>query len=212
MVTGSPTVLTVDSAVIDEVASYDLDADGTNDSDFRVGAGAILVDVANPSRGTACGRVTAVTLGGSDVVSIAFDNGLGSTAPLPADLRLVPAHVYQVQGTGPPELRRDGDLLAKDVEDLQVAWFFDDDGDGQADPGEYRGVSGTSFDPSTLDGNELRELRVTLVARTRGEDPRNPQAAGTGQATENRGTNVAGDDGRRRRLHTATLRLRNVPL
>ena len=55
----TPTVV-VDDVVIDGTASYDTDADGTNDSDFRAGAGAILVDAGNPDRGVACGLVTAV--------------------------------------------------------------------------------------------------------------------------------------------------------
>jgi len=47
------------------------------------------------------------------------------------------------------------------------------------------------------------------VLRTRDDDPRNP-AASRGQSTENRATNVAGVDGHRRRVHTTTMRLRNI--
>ena len=46
---------------------------------------------------------------------------------------------------------------------------------------------------------------------TRDDDPRNPNSAGTGQILENRtGASVTGDDGRRRRVHTATTRIRNL--
>ena len=48
---GSPDVIVVDSLVIDGQATYDTDANGTADSDFRVGAGIILVDVGNPGLG-----------------------------------------------------------------------------------------------------------------------------------------------------------------
>lgn len=208
---GSPDVITVDDVVIDGQATYDTNADGNPDSDFQLGAGAILVDVANPERGSRCGRVTAVSLGASPKVSVDLaQNAFGAAASNPEDLVLVPAHVYAVADGPPPELRRNGELLAKDIEDLQVAWFFDDDGDGQVDGGEYRGVEGNDYDPTALDANALREIRVNLVARTRDDDPRNPDSAGTGQSVENRDTNVAGDDGRRRRVHTATVRVRNI--
>ncbi len=208
---GSAIGFTVEDVVIDGTPSYDLNGDGVNESDFRVGAGAILADVANPGRGVACGVVTAVTAPGS--VSVSFQTGLGGAAALPAQFVLVPAHVYAV--VTPPgdvsQLRRDGVALAKDVEDLQVAWFYDDDGDGQEDAGEMRGVVGTAYNTTLVDGNDLREVRVNLVARTREDDPRNPLNAGTGQTPENRSAaSAAGDDGRRRRSHTSIVRLRNL--
>jgi hypothetical protein len=55
------TSISVDKIIVDELASYDTDSNGTNDSDFRVGAGAILVDTGDPDRGVACG-ITAVDL------------------------------------------------------------------------------------------------------------------------------------------------------
>ena len=59
-------------------------------------------------------------------------------------------------------------------------------------------------------GQLLREIRVNVVVRTRLNDPRNMTSAGTGQILENRTANVPGDDGRHRRIHTSTIRLRNV--
>jgi prepilin-type N-terminal cleavage/methylation domain-containing protein len=207
---GTPIAVSVDDVVIDGQASYDTNTDGNNDSDFRVGGGAILVDAGDATAGVRCGRVTAVTLGASKSVTVSFlsaDPGFGGVT---SDLRLVPAHVYELTGANPPALLRDGELLAKDVEDLQVAWFYDD-GDGQVEAGEYQGTSATDYEPENTDGEALREIRINLVLRTRGEDPRNPDTAGTGQRTENRDTNVAGDDGRRRRVHTVTVRVRNAP-
>ena len=208
----------VDNLVIDGTATYDLDNNGSNDSDFQVGGGAILADLNNSERGVACGVVTAVSTTAPQSVTVSFGNALSSTIPLPADLRLVPAHVYQVVtpgGGAPSELRRDGMTLAKGVEDLQLAWFYDDDPggtDGEVDAGEYRGVSGTAYVPAAVDGNDLRELRVNLVLRSKADHPRKPDAAGRGQSRENRTANLAGDDGRLRRVHTVTVRTRNIAL
>ena len=41
-------------------------------------------------------------------------------------------------------------------------------------------------------------------------DPRNLDSVSSGQEMENRDTNVPGADGRRRRVHTATVRVRNA--
>ena len=202
--------VTVDDVVIDGQPSYDTDGDGTDDSDFRVGAGAILIDLTTTGRGVACGLVTSVTP--PSTVEVSFLNGL-ATATLPADLRLIAAHSYQLVtpgGGAPPRLQRDGVMLAKDVEDLQVAWFYDANDNGQVDANEYQGGSGTVYDNTLVDGNDLREVRVSLVVRTSADDPRNLSAAGTGQAIENRTGSVAGNDGRHRRVHQSTIRVRNV--
>jgi hypothetical protein len=103
-------------------------------------------------------------------------------------------------------------LLAKDVEDLQVAWFYDDDTDGVVDTNEVRGESGTNYATTAVNGVELREIRINLIMRTRANDPRNPDDAGIGQQRENRATGVATADGKHRRVHTATVRLRNLTL
>jgi prepilin-type N-terminal cleavage/methylation domain-containing protein len=204
----------VDDVVVDGTASYDVDGDGTNDSDFRVGGGAILVDVGNPDRGVSCGLVTAVDTVAPASVTVNFLTVHSNAAAQPKDLVLVPGHVYRiVPASDPPRLERNGVVLAKDVEDFQVAWFYDDDEDGEVDdPGETRGVVGTAYATNAVVGDELREIRINLVLRTRADDSRNPDMAGTGQARENRTTAVPGDDGKHRRVHTATVRLRNLTL
>ncbi len=210
---GTVLTMTVDDVIIDGTASYDTDSNGTNDSDFRVNAGAILVDSANPGQGVACGFVTQVTPPNS--VRVTFETGLSGTTSVPSDYILVPAHAYAIATPGGlPELQRDGVTLARDTEDLQVAWFYDDDQDGQLDnPGETRGVVGTPYNTTLVDGNDLREVRVNLVLRTSADDPRRPTDAGTGQVRENRtSASAPGDDGRRRRVHTATVRVRNLSL
>ncbi|MCH2171180.1 PilW family protein [Myxococcota bacterium] len=201
--------INVDDVVIDGQASFDNDGNGIDDSDFRVGGGAILVDLANPSRGAACGVVTAVP--SSTVVSVDFDNSLGSELLTP-DHRLVPAIVYVLStaGLSAGRLERNGVLLVKEVEDLQIAWFFDTNGNGDWDATETPGSVGSVYDNTLADANDLRELRVSLIVRTAYDDPRNPDSASTGQAVENRTSNIAPDDGRRRRIETSTIRLRNV--
>lgn len=206
--TGGSVSITVDDVVVDGTATYS--ASGTN-SDFQVGGGAILVDVNNPGRGCAPGIVSSVPNSTSVVVNM--PDGLGSGASSAPDLRLIPAVVYQVvtpSGSTTPELQRNGVTFARNVEDLQLAWFYDDDDDGQVDSNEYRGSVGSTYDPSTVDGTKLRELRFNLVARTGNADPRNPDSAGQGQKRENRVNNIPAADGHRRRVHTSTIRLRNV--
>lgn len=212
--TGGAT-LVVDDVVLDGVPTYDTDSDGTADSDFQIGGGAILVDVANTDRGVACGMVTGVSLVGPQSVTVNFQTAISAGAASPADVKLVPAHVYWVNAANPPRLLRDATALARDVEDLQASWFYDDDGDDVVDlPGETRGASGSPvLDTSAVDGIDLREIRFHVVVRTRADDPRNEDDAGTGQARENRtAASAPGDDGKRRRVHTATVRLRNLTL
>ncbi len=207
---GSQITFTVDDVVIDDDETYDVDSDGVLDSDFQVGGGAILIDLTNPSQGVACGIVDAVTPTTS--VQVTFKSGLSNLTPNPSDFRLIPAHSYElVTGVGvPSHLERDGDILAKDVEDFQLAWFYDDDGDGQTGGGEVRGVPGTAYNTTLVDGSDLREVRVNLVMTTRVDDPRS-DIVGTGQVLENRTAgSVSGDDGRRRRVSTSTIRIRNL--
>lgn len=201
--------MTLDDVVIDATPTYDTDGDGSDDSDFREGGGAILVDLTNPARGVACGFVTSVTAPNAVVVD--FQNILGP-AGLPPDLRLIPAISYQVTTPvgAPDRLERNGVALAKDVEDIQIALFFDADEDGEVDANEYVGGAGTVYDNTIVDGATLREMRFSMVVRTAADDPRNPTAASTGQAIENRSSNIPGDDGRRRRVHVTAVRLRNV--
>ena len=209
------TALSVDSLLIDDEASYKKSpSSSVLDSDFRQGAGAIVIDLANPQRGVACGQITAV---GSSTVSVDFDtpplnSSTGTSVP---DYRVVPAHYYKVNTTtNPPQIERDGVILAKDVEDLQVAWFYDANHDGQATGNEYAGDdAANTYSTDDVDGNDLREVRFHVVVATRDDDPRNPDGAGTGQVRENRdpGT-VSSDDGRRRRVYTSTVRIRNNSL
>lgn len=199
-----------DTVVLDGQPAYDsINADGVNDSDFRVGGGVIVYDRNSPSRGAACGTVTSVPSTTSLRVNfLAWTLG-GAAAG--AQLVAVPAHVYQINGTA--QLLRDGDLLSDDVEDLQVAYFYDNNANNSvADAGEGLGTTvATSYAASAADNSNLRELRLNFVVRTRGSDPTFTQ--GVFQTTENRTVvpaPTAQDSQTRRRVHTTTVRVRNV--
>ncbi len=212
---------------------------GTADSDFfwpgaGIGGGLILTDKHNPSRGTQCGIVTQVEMeGASDLkVDVDWDITIGGTqyapgnpglGPLPLgastpDLIAIPAHVYLIDRSGiGPRLWRDGMVLADDVEDLQVAYFHDADADGVIDPLEWSGDTvGTPYAANALDNTFLLAVRFNLVVRTANEDADVVQdpllAFGVVQAIENSAVPVGPADGYRRRVHTRTVRPRNVGL
>ena len=134
------------------------------------------------------------------------------------DLVAVPAHVYWINEglpNGPPQLIRDGMVLATDVEDLQIAMFYDVDDDGVVRCARVSGRRrrNAEYESGLLDNSELREVRVTVVARTRAQDPNvlaNPNLANSvTQGFENRPPGVVAD-GFRRRSITLTVQPRNV--
>lgn len=203
----------------DEDLFYDTDSDGAADSDFRPNGGVIVVDVANPDRGAACGIIDDDPLGGSNL-DVDFDlegtagGGVTNTmAPWNAgdnasQFRAIPAHWYKVEND---QLFRDGRVLASGVEDLQFAAFFDLDDDGTVDAGEAPGTAGeATYAANAWDNRDLSEIRVNFVIKTRAQDP---EFALNGEGefieTENRQI-VPGTDGWRRRVYTASVRPRNV--
>ena len=190
--------------------------------DFQVGGGVIVANIDQPSQGTACGIITAITPGvtGGTLTVDFLTGGLGVPHSLGEQLVAVPAHVYQIViNNGISELRRNGNLLASDVEDLQIAWFIDVDGDGQRANVEMFGSAAPGAQlyfangPLAADHRLMRELRINLVVTSRDQDPGGNGGAflQTGmQAMENRVFVAAPNDGFRRRVHTTTVRLRNV--
>lgn len=224
--------------------SYDVSGDTVNDSDFRVPGGVIVFDRNDPAKGVSCGQITNVNLGGN-TVTVDFTSG-GSVpangvrmgaAPYSA-LAMVPAHGYWIRVVGGvPRLLRDGAVMAEDVEDLQFATFMDAppalgaarDGIVNAlgaaaptpwhDAAEYPGSNAVNsrYIPGALDHRALREVRVTVVSRTRSQDPDtvlNPALANFfPQQPENRVFAAAPPaDGFRRRAITMTIAPRNVLL
>jgi len=223
--TGGNETLTLNDGVVDGLPFYDTDGDGNADSDFlesvnpfRTG-GVIVVDRSNPGRGASCGILTNVNSGANTIrVDFTSNGAAPAGTPLAAgggatDLVAVPAHVYTVVNT---QLLRDGMVLADDVEDLQFALFYDVDGDGEVDSelSEYPGsANGQIYQSRNWDNSELTEIRVNVVIRTRAQDAdvlQSPgMAQGQWQVTENR-IDPGGFDGFRRRVHTSTVRPRNV--
>ena len=205
-VTGNPW-LTLDTLVIEPGTpdpSYDTDGNGVNDSDFnKNGGGVIIVDMMNLDRGSVCGIVEDVNLGTNQIKVLPKTAGLGPLTGAYA-LTAVPALEYRIDTA---RLYRNNLLLANGIEDLQLAYFLDTNGNNVVDVGEIRGDSATDYLAATSNASFLRWVRLNIVARTRSEDERFTQ--GFFQATENRDP-VAGQDGFRRRVYTAIVRMRNV--
>jgi prepilin-type N-terminal cleavage/methylation domain-containing protein len=210
-------VLSLDSKTtdLDDDGSwfYDNDSNGTPEADFRVGGGFILGDLANPHRGAACGRVTAVT---SSQITIVQTGGnlIPHVAASDADeeIVIVPAAHYSVNaGVTTGRLERNGDLLVQGVDDLQISYFFDVDDDGVVDAAtaeEPGTAAGNVYNAVNWDNSTLKEVRFSLVVRTRATD----QQFGEGGflVFENRTDPAAGNDGFRRRVIVGAVRPRNI--
>lgn len=196
----------VDDLILDGSAFYDTDSNGVADSDFQIGGGVIITDTLNPLRGSMCGTITAINPGAGTFAFLLASNGLAA-ATQPYNYVAVPAHEYRVD-TANTNLLRNGMLLARGVEDMQFAVWLDLNDNNTVDPNEYRG---NGADPDYLsnavDHADSREMRVSLVTRTRSPDV--DFSTGQTQTTENR-VPIAGNDGFRRRVHTSRSRLRNV--
>ena len=202
------TTLTLDTLVMEPDTpdpSYDTDGNGVNDSDFRVNGGVIVADLMKHDRGSACGIVTNVNLVTKSITIRIKTNALGNASAAYA-LVAVPALEYRIDSQ---KLYRNNLLLADGVEDLQLTYFLDANGDNEVTVGERKGEgTGTNQYVANLsDASELRWVRLNIVVRTRSEDDRFTR--GLFQATENR-VAITTADGFRRRVHTAIVRMRNV--
>jgi prepilin-type N-terminal cleavage/methylation domain-containing protein len=183
--------------------SYDTDGNGVNDSDFNEkGGGVIITDLENPDRGSACGIVDDVNLGTKNIRVIIRTDALVSAGS--ATLIAVPAIEYRIDSN---KLYRNGLLLADGVEDLQLAFFLDENGNFSLDVGELYGISGNNYSAKGSKASQLRAVRFNVVSRTRSEDERFTQ--GYFQNMENR-DEITDQDGYRRRVHTAIVRMRNI--
>jgi prepilin-type N-terminal cleavage/methylation domain-containing protein len=214
---GSSQTLTLSSLMMETSApsrpAYDTDGNGTADSDFRVNGGVIVWDTAAASRGNACGTVTAVDIANKRITvtgAAAMAAGAGTA------LAAVAANEYRVVGT---QLRWNGIALADGIEDFQVGYVFDfpeagsPDGDNQVDtaPDELRsvttsGTGSTAYASSALAPNQMRELRIGIVSRSRMTDA---TFSGRPQALLNRTPITTADNYRRRTFETRIV-LRNL--
>lgn len=188
---------------VEGVPYYDTNGDGAADSDFRTGAGVIVMDTSNPGRGTACGVIQDVLVAAKQL-RVSFDAGFPAAGGM--TLIAVPAHRYAVDDEN--NLMRDDVAVVTDVDDLQIAYFIDANDDGDEDPNEFKGDSAAvDYDAPGTNHSDLREIRFNLVMRSRTEDREFTE--GYMQAKENRAA-VGGNDGFRRRVVTASVKPRNL--
>ncbi|NNL67663.1 MAG: prepilin-type N-terminal cleavage/methylation domain-containing protein [Myxococcales bacterium] len=192
----------------------DVAADG---DDFAVGEGVIVANRRGDDDPVACGTITAIS---GNTLTVDFASTSTGAVGTNADLVAVPAHVYRVQvgaSGAPNRLLRDGQLMALDVEDFQLTFFFDDDDDLVVDAGEMFATSGGTARPWELtplsnrpNFTTLREVGINLVTSTRSDDPDTAYQLGAGEVTGNRASGLPATDGKRRRVNSARVRLRNV--
>lgn len=191
----------------------DAAADG---DDFAVGDGVIVVNKNNTDQSVACGTITSIA--GNNLT---VDLGATSTGAvnLNADVVVIPAIVYALDtGVTPPRLMRNGQMLASGVEDFQVTFFFDQNDDLVVDAGEMFGTALGTDRPWELtpaanrpDFTSLRSLGINIVTATRQNDPNTNYRLGKGQVTGNRtAASLVSIDGKRRRVSSTRVRLRNV--
>ena len=173
------------------IASADMDIDGDTVNDFVAGSGIIISDGADNH----CARIQSMT-----ATSITFTpstpSGFDANTP---DARVVPAVIYEHSGN---ELRRNNELLSPQVEDFQVEFHVDTDGNRVISGGETTWVHGL-----TVDTDRVREVRMSVLTRTTLEDP---LMNGNGrQAVANRNASGVADQFRRR-LVTVRVAPRNM--
>jgi prepilin-type N-terminal cleavage/methylation domain-containing protein len=205
---GVSVTLTLSSLMMETTSpsrpAYDTDGNGTADSDFRKDGGVIVWDTATPTRGNACGTVTAVDIPNKRITVTGASPMLAGAGTA---LAAVPANEYRVVGT---QLRWNNIALADGIEDFQVAYVFDIDQDNQIDGNTDKrsfGEAGqANYTSAELEPSRLRELQVDIVSRARMADPK---FSGRPQALLNR-TPITTADGFRRRTFETRVLLRNL--
>lgn len=185
--------------------AFDANGDGVLDSDFRAGSGVIVADIANPTRGAACGRIVSVDVA-NERIRVTGAAALAVGGANPPRLVAVPANEFRIDGT---QLLWNSVVIADGIEDLQVGLVFDIDGDNVVDdPEDIRGDGARpDYDSSEYSAASAREILVGLVARTRIEED---DFVGRPQALFNRANGGFVDDGFRRRTFETRVRLRNL--
>ncbi len=171
-----------------------MDIDGDGDDDFAANRGIIISDGVDSH----CARIELVA---GITVSFTPDTPAGFTGGTGAS-RAVPAVVYEIAAGG---LLRNGVPLSSNVDNLQVEFGVDADGDGQFEPAavppEFPVHDLTGWDPS-----KIRIVRLSVIARGASEDP-----AFTGTGMPAAGNHIAGaPDGFVRRRFTSTVNPRNM--
>lgn len=177
------------------VGGPDLDIDGDAVIDFVAGAGVIIADADSAH----CAVILAVAPG-TGQITFAPATPAGFSASFPGSV-VVPAVYYAVAGA---DLTRNGTVLSRNVEDVQIEYWVDTNDDSIMDL-----AAPVEFPIHDLNGNDLSDVRlarVSVTARTEIPDLDMP-----GQGFQPVANRVAGaaDDFKRRR-HIAETLLRNM--
>ncbi|MBW2271224.1 MAG: PilW family protein [Deltaproteobacteria bacterium] len=166
------------SSVSINTGHADVDIDGNDD--FVVDQGIIISD----GSASHCAYVTSVS---STSIGFAPPSPSGFTVSASSG-RAVPATIYELTGSG---LERNKELLTSQVEDLQVEFGLDANSDGV--------IAGSEFPIDDISGantNQIRVVRLSVLTRTRSEDP---AISGAGrQKVANRDASGTADAYRRR--------------
>ena len=167
--------VTAVSATSVDVDNTDIDGDGN--VDFQADAGVI---VATPTR-TYCAVVA--TRSATQITFSSPEDAAGYLGPVTGDMRAVPANVYELDQPN-LELRRNGLLLASQIEDFQVEYWLDNSAtpNGVEDDDDEFPVNDLAApDPpgGAIPANnaQIRRVRVSVIARTLREEG-NTNAAG----------------------------------
>ena len=180
------------------IAAGHLDIDNDGNDDFSVGAGIIISDGVNSH----CARVGPAIAGNSVQFTPAAPVAIAATG------RAVPAAIWQI-AAGTNNLTRNGLQLSSQIEDLQVEFGVDDDGDGQFTADEFPIDSLNENSPFNSDPSEIRQVRVSVVARTDAQDD-DVLGGGPPAVANHTGGAVGTADGFRRRLITTSVLPRNL--
>jgi prepilin-type N-terminal cleavage/methylation domain-containing protein len=175
-----------------DVFAGELDIDGDGANDFAAGQAVILAEAGI----SVCKMITSIS-NGDTRINVDSDWGVDFST----NARAVPAVMYQVQAGG-LGMTRNGTLLSAEVEDLQVEFGVDVNGDGLivAADGEFPIDDLAGFNVS-----RTRQIRVTVTTRTSQGDP---DFTGGYDAAANRAAGAA--DTFRRRRFVASIKPRNL--
>ena len=174
------------------IAAAERDIDGDGDNDFAVGAGLIIAE----GTSTHCARILAV-----GATNITFQPDTPATfGATSLNGVAVPAILYARTAAG---LTRNGLVVSRQVEDLQVEFAVDANDDGQIVGGEFP-IHGLFGNDPTL----VRLIRLSVLTRTVLEDPQLPDGGGR-PAVANRAA-AGAPDGFRRRLVVGSATPRNL--
>jgi prepilin-type N-terminal cleavage/methylation domain-containing protein len=174
-----------------EIDSFDIDQDGNND--FFAGAGIIISD----GTSSHCARIEAVDVG-NHKIQFAPSTPAADFSVASGSGRATPALIYEVSSSG---LLRNGSLLSPRVENLQIQYAIDVDGNGMIEDDE--------FPIDDLEGNDASQIfgvQLSVITRSSQLDP---QFSGLGMPKSANHLGAAAD-GYRRRVVTVNVAPRNL--